>query len=50
MSMFADIKDLSTIVARPHGLPLTELLVDGVYPGRYNIKTRLVRSGLKRNT
>jgi DNA-binding CsgD family transcriptional regulator len=37
------------IVARPHGLPLTELLVDGVYRGRHNLKTRLVRSGLKRN-
>jgi DNA-binding CsgD family transcriptional regulator len=37
------------IVARPHGLPLTELLVDGVYRGRQNLKIRLVRSGLKRN-
>jgi DNA-binding CsgD family transcriptional regulator len=37
------------IVARPHGLPLTELLVEGVYRGRHNLKIRLVRSGLKRN-
>ena len=37
------------IVARPHGLPLTALLVDGVYRGRHNLKIRLVRSGVKRN-
>jgi DNA-binding CsgD family transcriptional regulator len=37
------------IVARPHGLPLTELLVDGVHRGRHNLKIRLVRSGVKRN-
>jgi hypothetical protein len=37
------------IVARPHVLPLTELLVDGVYRARYNLKIRLVRSGVKRD-
>ena len=37
------------IVARPHGLLLTALLVDGVYRGRHNLKIRLVRSGVKRN-
>jgi DNA-binding CsgD family transcriptional regulator len=35
------------IVARPHGLPLAELLVPGVYRGRQNLKARLLRSGLK---
>jgi hypothetical protein len=33
--------------ARPHGLPLDELLVAGVYRGRFNVKERLLRSGVK---
>jgi DNA-binding CsgD family transcriptional regulator len=35
------------VVARPHGLPMEELLVAGVYRARFNLKLRLVRSGLK---
>lgn len=35
------------VVARPHGLPLDELLVAGVYRARFNLKARLVRAGLK---
>jgi DNA-binding CsgD family transcriptional regulator len=35
------------VVARPHGLPMEELLVAGVYRSRFNLKLRLVRSGLK---
>lgn len=35
------------IVARPHGLPLDELLVAGVYRARFNLKTRIVKAGLK---
>jgi DNA-binding CsgD family transcriptional regulator len=35
------------VVARPHGLPIEELLVAGVYRSRFNLKLRLVRSGLK---
>jgi DNA-binding CsgD family transcriptional regulator len=35
------------VVARPHGLPLDELFVAGVHRGRFNLKLRLVRSGLK---
>jgi len=35
------------VVARPHPLPLEELLVAGVPRGRFNIKARLIRAGLK---
>jgi DNA-binding CsgD family transcriptional regulator len=35
------------IVARPHGLPLEELLVEGVYRSRFNLKVRIVKAGLK---
>lgn len=37
------------VEARPHGLPLEELLANGVPRGRNNIKLRLVRAGVKRN-
>jgi DNA-binding CsgD family transcriptional regulator len=37
------------VVARPHPLPLQELLVAGVDPGRFNLKLRLLRAGLKTN-
>jgi DNA-binding CsgD family transcriptional regulator len=36
------------VVARPHGLPLGELLVAGVYRGRGNLKRRLIAAGVKR--
>ena len=35
------------VEARPHGLPLEELLANGVHRGRNNIKLRLVRAGVK---
>jgi DNA-binding CsgD family transcriptional regulator len=35
------------VVARPHGLPLDELLAAGVYRSRFNLKLRLVKAGLK---
>jgi DNA-binding CsgD family transcriptional regulator len=35
------------VVARPHGLPLDELLTAGVYRSRFNLKLRLVKAGLK---
>jgi DNA-binding CsgD family transcriptional regulator len=37
------------IKARPHGMPVDQLLVAGTYRGRYNLKLRLLRSGLKEN-
>jgi DNA-binding CsgD family transcriptional regulator len=36
------------ITPRPHGLPLEELLVAGVHRSRFNLKTRIVKAGLKR--
>jgi DNA-binding CsgD family transcriptional regulator len=35
------------VVARPHALPLDQLLTAGVYRSRFNLKLRLVRAGLK---
>jgi DNA-binding CsgD family transcriptional regulator len=35
------------ISARPHGLPLEELLVRGIHRSRFNLKTRIVKAGLK---
>jgi DNA-binding CsgD family transcriptional regulator len=35
------------ITARPHGLPLDELLVAGVHRSRFNLKIRIVKAGLK---
>lgn len=37
------------IKARPHGMPIEALLVAGTYRGRYNLKLRLLRTGLKEN-
>ncbi|MGB0096815.1 MAG: LuxR C-terminal-related transcriptional regulator [Solirubrobacteraceae bacterium] len=37
------------IIARPSTTPMSELLVAGTYRGRYNVKLRLVREGLKEN-
>jgi DNA-binding CsgD family transcriptional regulator/5-methylcytosine-specific restriction endonuclease McrA len=37
------------ITARPHAMPLDELLVSGVYRGRFNLKARLVSTGVKMN-
>ncbi len=37
------------IVARPAALPIAELLAPGTYRGRYNLKLRLLREGLKEN-
>ncbi len=35
------------IVPRPARLPIAELLVQGTYRGRYNLKLRLIKEGLK---
>jgi hypothetical protein len=35
------------ITPRPHALPLEELLVERTYRGRHNLKSRLLRAGLK---
>jgi DNA-binding CsgD family transcriptional regulator len=35
------------ITPRPHGLPFDELLVAGVHRSRFNLKTRIVKAGLK---
>jgi DNA-binding CsgD family transcriptional regulator len=35
------------VTARPHGLPLEELLVAGVHRSRFNLKIRIVKAGLK---
>jgi hypothetical protein len=35
------------VVPRAHALPLEELLVEGIYRGRRNIKERLIREGVK---
>lgn len=37
------------IVARPAAIPISELLAAGTYRGRYNLKLRLLREGLKEN-
>ncbi|HWF75055.1 MAG TPA: helix-turn-helix domain-containing protein [Solirubrobacteraceae bacterium] len=37
------------LVARPSATPISELLVAGRQRGRFNVKTRLVKEGLKRN-
>jgi DNA-binding transcriptional ArsR family regulator len=37
------------ITPRPHGLPLDVLLVDRTFRGRQNLKSRLLRAGLKSN-
>jgi DNA-binding CsgD family transcriptional regulator len=37
------------IVPRPREMPLAELLVAGTKRGRYNLKSRLIRAGLKDN-
>lgn len=43
-----DAVNRGALVARPSATPITELLVAGSYHGRHNLKTRLVREGLKR--
>ncbi len=37
------------ITPRPAGLPMADLLVAGTYRGRFNLKLRLIREGLKEN-
>lgn len=37
------------VVARPSATPLAELLVDDTYRGRYSLKLRLLREGVKEN-
>ncbi|MDQ6777715.1 MAG: helix-turn-helix domain-containing protein [Actinomycetota bacterium] len=44
-----DAVNRGALVARPSATPISELLVAGTYRGRFNLKARLVREGLKRN-
>ena len=44
-----DAVNRGALVARPSATPMSELLVAGAYRGRYNLKIRLVREGLKRS-
>jgi DNA-binding CsgD family transcriptional regulator len=44
-----DAVNRGVLVARPSSKPISELLVAGAYRGRFNLKARLVREGLKRN-
>jgi DNA-binding CsgD family transcriptional regulator len=37
------------IVARPAAIPISQLLAAGTYRGRFNLKLRLLREGLKEN-
>jgi DNA-binding CsgD family transcriptional regulator len=37
------------LIPRPSAIPLTDLLAAGTYRGRYNLKLRLLREGLKQN-
>jgi DNA-binding CsgD family transcriptional regulator len=44
---WSDAVKRGAIVARPNATPLSELLVAGTYRGRYNLKSRLIKEGLK---
>lgn len=44
---WSDAVKRGAIVARPTATPMAELLVAGTYRGRYNLKLRLVKEGLK---
>jgi DNA-binding CsgD family transcriptional regulator len=46
---WADAVRRGAVVARPSATPLAELLVPNTYRGRYNLKLRLLREGLKQN-
>jgi DNA-binding CsgD family transcriptional regulator len=44
-----DAVNRGALVARPSATPISEMLVAGAYRGRFNLKTRLVKEGLKEN-
>jgi DNA-binding CsgD family transcriptional regulator len=44
-----DAVNRGALIARPSATPIAELLVAGTERGRFNLKARLVREGLKRN-
>jgi DNA-binding CsgD family transcriptional regulator len=46
---WADAVKRRAIVARPVATPIAELLVVDTYRGRYNLKARLLKEGLKEN-
>ena len=46
-SSWADAVKRGAVVARPSATPIAELLVADTYRGRYNLKLRLLREGLK---
>jgi DNA-binding CsgD family transcriptional regulator/5-methylcytosine-specific restriction endonuclease McrA len=48
-SSWFDAGKRGAIVSRPSATPMSELLVAGTYRGRYNVKARLIKEGLKKN-
>ena len=44
---WADAVKRGAIRPRPSATPMAELLVNGTYRGRFNLKLRLIREGLK---
>jgi hypothetical protein len=44
---WSDAVKRAAIVARPAVIPISELLVDGTYRGRFNVKARLLKERLK---
>lgn len=46
---WGDAVKRGAVVARPSATPIAELLVADTYRGRYNLKLRLLREGLKEN-
>lgn len=46
---WSDAVRRGVVLARPTATPIAELLVSDTYRGRYNLKLRLLREGLKQN-
>jgi DNA-binding CsgD family transcriptional regulator/5-methylcytosine-specific restriction endonuclease McrA len=46
---WSDAVNRGAIIARPAAIPISELLVEGTYRGRFNLKARLLKEGLKAN-
>jgi DNA-binding CsgD family transcriptional regulator/5-methylcytosine-specific restriction endonuclease McrA len=46
---WSDAVRRGAVVPRPNATPIAELLVADTYRGRYNLKVRLIREGLKEN-
>lgn len=44
---WSDAVRRGAVIARPSAMPLSELLVEGTYRGRENLKLRLIKEGVK---